>query len=102
MLLARPAARDVGISARDAVNESEGLEERERTVDLRGGRSSPLPVEAFHDLVGSDRSVFGKQQLEYFPPIVGKAFAALPAGRFRAGEPLGDAPAVIVLGRGER
>ena len=100
--LARPAARDVCVAARDAVDEPKGLEERERPVDLRRGRPPVLPVEPFEDLVGPDRPVFGEQKLENRTPVLGETLVPVAAGRLRPGESLGDAPGVIVPGSGER
>ena len=76
------------------MGEPRGFEEREGAVDLRGGRPPAFPVEAFHDLVGSHRTMFGKQELEHRAPVLREALPALAADRFGAGETLRDARAV--------
>ena len=91
-----PAARYVGVAARDTVNESKALEERESAVYLSGGRPPALPVEPIQDLVSPYRVMLGEQELEHRPPIRGEALVPLPADILRAGEASGNAGGVVM------
>ena len=93
------AARNVGVAARDAMNEAQCFEEREGTVDLGRGRPAAFPVESLQDVVGAYRLMSGEEQLEHRPSILGEAFLPLPADLLGPGEALRDA-CTMVMPRG--
>ena len=101
MPFAVSAARDVGVAARDAVHEAHGLEERESTVNLGGRRSSALPVESLQYVVGARRPVFGEQELEHLPAVLGEPFPSASANRLGPGQTFRNARIVVVSPRRE-
>ena len=93
-------ARDEGVAAFDAVNETVVAQKLERPVN-RDRCWTRLLVHAVNDFVGAKRAMAAQQNFKHLAPHRSESLRARGALRFGMGNRSAGAALMVVIGRGE-